>query len=96
MAYHIQQYNGFQINKQYKIKVMHQSLYEYLGHAAGSALGKDVAKAAKLNKITITSHNVSTPKYTGTILKYPVEFLDQYFISTLLTKDDKSSDNLPL
>ena len=47
-----------------------KSLYEYLGKAAGSA-----AKA----KVKIDSHEVSNPKYTGTILKYPVEFLNEYF-----------------
>jgi hypothetical protein len=57
----------------------YKSLYEYLGHAAGSDLGKAVATAAGKQKIKITSHEVSNPKYTGTILMYPITFLDEYF-----------------
>jgi len=56
-----------------------KSLYEYLGRAAGSELGKAVAAAAEQAGVRIGSHEVSNPKYTGTILKYPVEFLDEYF-----------------
>lgn len=57
----------------------YKSLYEYLGHAAGSDLGKAVATAAGKQKIKITSHEVSNSKYTGTILKYPISFLNEYF-----------------
>ena len=57
----------------------YKSLYEYLGHAAGPELGKAVAAAAGKQGINITSHAVSNPKYTGTILKYPVSFLNEYF-----------------
>ena len=60
-----------------------KSLYEYLGRAAGSELGKQVATAATKAKVKIDSHEVSNPKYTGTILKYPVPFLDEYFGNTL-------------
>jgi len=56
-----------------------KSLYEYLGKAAGSELGKQVATAAGKAKVKITSHYVETPKYKGEILKYPVEFLNEYF-----------------
>jgi hypothetical protein len=56
-----------------------KSLYEYLGRAAGSELGKQVATAAGKAKVKITSHYVETPKYKGEILKYPVEFLNEYF-----------------
>ena len=55
------------------------SLYEYLGRAAGPELGKAVAEAATKAKVKIDSHHVETPKYTGQILKYPVEFLKTYF-----------------
>lgn len=58
------------------------SLYEYLGKAAGSELGKAVANAAMKAKVEITSHEISNPKYTGTILKYPKSFLDEYFGKT--------------
>lgn len=55
------------------------SLYEYLGRAAGPELGKAVATAATKAKVKIDSHQVETSKYTGAILKYPVEFLNEYF-----------------
>ena len=58
------------------------SLYEYLGKAAGPDLGKAVAQAAYKAKVKITSHEVKNPKYTGTILKYPKSFLDEYFGKT--------------
>ena len=63
----------------------YKSLYEYLGHAAGPELGKAVATAAGKQKINITSHEVSNTKYTGTILKYPVSFLNEYFGTTTST-----------
>ena len=56
-----------------------KSLYEYLGKPAGSELGKQVAEAATKAGVKIDSHHVETKKYTGPILKYPVEFLNQYF-----------------
>jgi hypothetical protein len=55
------------------------SLYEYLGKAAGSELGKAVAQAAIQAKVKIDSHEVSNSKYTGKILRYPKTFLDAYF-----------------
>jgi hypothetical protein len=63
----------------------YRSLYEYLGHAAGADLGKAVAAAAGKQNIKITSHEVSNSKYTGTILKYPVSFLNEYFGKTTST-----------
>ena len=55
------------------------SLYDYLGYAAGSELGKRVAGYAKLKNITPQKRHVSNPKYTGDVLLYPKEFLDEYF-----------------
>ena len=55
------------------------SLFDYLGHAAGSELGKQVAAvAAKVGVQTSTRH-VSNKKYKGEIMLYPQEFLDWYF-----------------
>ena len=74
----------------------YKSLYEYLGHAAGSDLGKRVATAAGKQGIRITSHEVSNRKYSGVILKYPVSFLDSYFGNSDtpdVSPDD--SDELP-
>jgi hypothetical protein len=55
------------------------SLYDYLGYAAGSELGKRVASYAKIKHITPEKRFVSNPKYTGEVLLYPKEFLNEYF-----------------
>jgi hypothetical protein len=55
------------------------SLYDYLGHAAGKELGKEVAAAAIQAGIRLETREVDNPKYTGTILLYPKNFLDFYF-----------------
>ncbi len=59
------------------VKVM--SLYEYLGKAAGSELGKAVYQASIAAKVPVETHEVTTPKYTGKIMRYPKTFLDVYF-----------------
>jgi hypothetical protein len=55
------------------------SLYEYLGRAAGSELGKQVADTAVKLRETIQEQDVSNPKYTGKVKLYRREFLDEYF-----------------
>jgi hypothetical protein len=55
------------------------SLYEYLGRAAGSELGKEVAEVAVKLRETIQEQEVSNPKYTGKVKLYRREFLDEYF-----------------
>jgi hypothetical protein len=55
------------------------SLYEYLGRAAGSELGKEVAATAVALRETIQEQEVSNPKYTGKVKLYRREFLDEYF-----------------
>jgi hypothetical protein len=55
------------------------SLYEYLGRAAGSELGKQVADTAVRLRETIQEQDVSNPKYTGKVKLYRREFLDEYF-----------------
>jgi hypothetical protein len=55
------------------------SLYDYLGRAAGSKLGKQVADYAKLRKAKCSSRHVSNPAYTGEVLLYTKEFLDECF-----------------
>lgn len=70
------------------------SLFEYLGKPAGSKLGKEVYEASTVAKVKTSSHDVSTPKYTGKIIKYPKSFLDSYF--KILPKSDQiESDDLP-
>jgi hypothetical protein len=73
------------------------SLYDYLGYAAGSTLGKQVADYAASKKVPHKIRYVSNPKYTGEIMLYPPGFLDSYFtkeeeidfteINTQLIKD---------
>jgi hypothetical protein len=55
------------------------SLYDYLGHAAGSELGKQVAETAVKLKETIEKRYVINTRYKGEILMYRREFLDEYF-----------------
>ena len=55
------------------------SLYDYLGKAAGEKLGKEVASAASRGGIKLETREVSNPKYTGTVLLYPKDFLEFYF-----------------
>ena len=75
-----------------------KSLYEYLGRAAGSELGKRVAEAATKARVKIDSHHVETRKYTGQILKYPVSFLNEYFgkdVPHTITAAESEKDSLP-
>lgn len=84
------------INVTYSTEML--SLYEYLGRAAGSELGKKVAEAATKARVKIDSHQVSNKKYTGVILKYPKPFLDNYFGKTTensLPTDINEDDLLP-
>ena len=55
------------------------SLYDYLGRAAGSDLGKQVATAAAKAGVKSEIREVSNIKYTGPIMLYPKSFLDLYF-----------------
>ena len=55
------------------------SLYDYLGKAAGEKLGKEVASAASRGGIKLETREISNPKYTGTVLLYPKDFLEFYF-----------------
>lgn len=75
--------------------VTHKSLYEYLGHAAGPELGKQVYAAASAAGIRAESHEVSNPKYTGVILKYPISFLDEYFKEPNQTVQEILDNDLP-
>ena len=55
------------------------SLYDYLGHAAGSDLGKQVAYAAAKAGIKSEIREVSHVGYKGPIMLYPRTFLDNFF-----------------
>ena len=55
------------------------SLYDYLGQAAGVALGKDVYDTAKIAKEPVATREVDTPHYRGKVMLYRKEFLKEYF-----------------
>ena len=55
------------------------SLYDYLGHAAGPELGKQVAYAAAKAGVKHEIREVSNYKYKGPIMLYPESFLDNFF-----------------
>ena len=65
-------------NKKEKIMKM-KSLYDYLGHAAGSDLGQEVAAAARKAGVKGEIREVSNPKYRGPVMLWPTAFLDLYF-----------------
>ena len=55
------------------------SLYDYLGYAAGSELGKQVATAATKAKEKIGKRYITNTRYKGEVLLYRKEFLQEYF-----------------
>jgi len=59
------------------------SLYDYLGHAAGSDLGQKVATAARQAGVKGEMREVSNPVYKGPVMLWPKAFLDLYFKSDL-------------
>jgi hypothetical protein len=65
-----------------EIKVQHVkmlSLYDYLGRAAGSKLGKQVAEYAKLRKAMYGVKEVSHFGYHGIVQTYTEAFLKECF-----------------
>ena len=55
------------------------SLFDYLGHAAGSDLGQKVATSARQAGVKGEMREVSNPKYKGPVMLWPRAFLDLYF-----------------
>ena len=55
------------------------SLYDYLGHAAGSELGKQVAEAAVKLEQPIGQRQISNTRYKGVVHLYTRAFLKQFF-----------------
>ena len=55
------------------------SLYDYLGRAAGSILGKQVADEAVKQGEEIGTKYVSNRFYQGDVMTYSKSFLDSYF-----------------
>jgi hypothetical protein len=60
-------------------QVVFKSLYDHLGRAAGGQLGKQVAEAAVRDGVKIQTRQVSNPKYEGTVMLYPSDWLENYF-----------------
>ena len=60
-------------------KMEMMSLYDYLGHAAGSELGQQVANAAKKAGVKGEIREVRNPVYSGPVMLWPKAFLDLYF-----------------
>lgn len=55
------------------------SLYDYMGHAAGQSLGKEVAKAAKKLDEPTALRWVKNKKYVGWVVLYRRTFLEDFF-----------------
>ena len=55
------------------------SLYDYLGHAAGPDLGKQVASAAAKAGVKHAVREVNHRGWNGPIMLYPRTFLDNFF-----------------
>jgi len=71
------------------------SLFDYLGHAAGKELGKQVAAAAKTTNQPIKTRDVETRTYKGKVFIYTREFLNEYFNKIDNTISDIDPDILP-
>ena len=55
------------------------SLYDFLGHAAGTELGKEVAVEAKKQGQKFIMREVKNKTYTGKVMMYDIDFLTKYF-----------------
>jgi hypothetical protein len=67
------------LNKQQQQPVEMLSLYDYLGHAAGNKLGKQVAEYAKLRKARYGTKKVDHYGYQGLVQTYTKAFLNECF-----------------
>ena len=68
------------------------SLYDYLGHAAGAELGRQVAYQAAKEKVSHGTRYVKNPAYEGEVYLYPKSFLEKYFNKGYKMADE---DELP-
>jgi len=64
------------------------SLFDYLGQPAGKELGAQVAAYAKIRKASYSSRYVTNPKYSGPVLLYTKEFLDECFLIKKIFTDN--------
>ena len=72
------------------------SLFDYLGYPAGKELGEQVAAYAKIRKTTCNIRHVSNSKYTGPVMLYTKEFLDEYFEAKKVFEGDYAKINTQL
>lgn len=73
------------------------SLYDYLGHAAGGELGKEVASAAAKSNVEFSTREVNNPKYSGKVMLYPENFLKEFFAAkqSYALSSTSEDDELP-
>lgn len=70
------------------------SLFEYLKKPAGIELGTAVYQAARRARSPIGIRQVSTKRYTGKVILYTQEFLDEYFkVKNSLTSTKSTNMN---
>jgi hypothetical protein len=55
------------------------SLYDHLGKAAGSALGKKVYEYAQFKNVKPKTRTIENIKYKGEVMLYPKWLLQEYF-----------------
>jgi hypothetical protein len=72
------------------------SLFDYLGYPAGKELGKQVGEYAKIRKAKFNTRYISNPGYTGEVMLYEKEFLDEYFEAKKLFEEDYTEINTQL
>jgi hypothetical protein len=70
------------------------SLFDYLGQAAGSELGKQVHTTAVKLKEPIQTREVNTRSYTGLVCLYRKEFLQEYFSTLKKGTEDETEPTL--
>jgi len=66
------------------------SLFDFLGKPAGKELGGKVYQTALVKNVPIKTKEISNPIHTGTVMMYPVEFLNSLDLlkDTVINKND--------
>ena len=72
------------------------SLYDFLGHAAGTELGKEVAVEAKKQGQKFIMKEVKNKAYTGKVMMYDIDFLTKYFTKTQQPSVQSSNEEIDL
>jgi hypothetical protein len=76
------------------------SLRTYLGYKPSREIAEQVAQVARRSKQPYITEHVTTPNYTGLILKYSHSFLQEFFTSkqqqvTQVNSNTIEDDDLP-